>query len=928
MRAELRSGSGGELSANSAFITRTNSARLNFIAPMSLAAGDHLGPYEIVSLLGKGGMGEVWRARDPRLGREVAIKVSAQQFTDRFEREARAIAPLNHPNICTLYDVGPHYLVMELVEGPTLAERIAQGKLPLEEALGIARQMAAALEEAHEKGVVHRDLKPANVKIKPGGAVKVLDFGLAKMAAEEIPLTPDSPTMMSMPGMILGTAGYMAPEQARGKPVDKRADIWAFGVVLHEMLTAKRLFQGEDVSHTLAAVIMKEPDLSEVPAQVVPLLKRCLEKDPKNRLRDIGDAMGLVEAASEGTAPSRSRLGTDGGVETAERRRSLVWMAAAGVFAIVAGLLGFVHFREKAPEAPVVTAFIPPPDKTTFNIRGGLGQVSFPALSPDGRRLVFGAGSAEGKSQLWVRSLGALTAQPLAGTDNATHPFWSPDSKLVGFFAGGKLKKIDADGGTAITLCDAADGRGGTWSQSGTIVFSSDRLYAVSAAGGKPSAMTAAIPGVDFAASAVNLFTPRWPSFLPDGRHYLYLTGSTDGQKGAVIRVGAIDSIAEGKTVADARSNAVYVQGYLLYLREDSLVAQPFDLKSLATIGEATSVVENVQSTGAGRRGVFSVSENGLLIYAQGSAGVNNGVQWIWFDRFGKRSGILSDSTGFLDPEFSPDGKSLATVVTDYTTPNADIWLYDVARGLRTRFTFDPAAEDNPVWSPDGRSIFFRSTRKGAGDLYRKLADGSGGEELVYADPLNKDPSSVSPDGKVLLYSANRAQKSTVQDLWVLPLEGERKPFPFLQTAFSERKARFSPDGHWIAYESNESGRNEIYVAPFNGSVGTPGGTPGNTPGGKRQISSAGGTWPRWRRDGKELFYMEAGGRLMAAQVSVKGAAMEVGAVMPLFNVPVRASLAYDVAADGQRFLVVVPPEQNAAEPLTLVQNWMGLLKK
>ncbi|MGA2715641.1 MAG: protein kinase [Bryobacteraceae bacterium] len=860
-----------------------------------------VGPYEILSRLGKGGMGEVWKAHDPRLGRDVAVKISAQQFTDRFEREARAIAALNHSNICTLYDVGPNYLVMELVEGPTLAEHIAQGPIPLEEALGIAKQIADALEAAHEKGIVHRDLKPANIKIKPDGQVKVLDFGLAK-SAEQTPLTPDSPTMLTVAGMILGTAGYMSPEQARAKDVDKRADIWAFGVVLYEMLTGQRLFEGETVGDTLAAVIKEEPDLTKVPAKVQRLLRRCLEKDPKKRLRDITGAEFLLEAVEP----------------AAITHRKLPWIAAAAIFAVLASALAFVHLGEKPPETPVVRAFIPPPDKTAFNIRGALASASPPALSPDGRRLVFSALDADGKNQLWVRALDALTSQPLAGTDGATHPFWSPDSKLVGFFAAGKLKKIDASGGTAITLCDAVGGRGGTWSQNGAIVFATDRLYQVSAAGGVPAALTPLVAGTDPNANNRNYFNPRWPSFLPDGRHFLYLAAN-GGQTGGSIRVGALDSKEEGKIVADALSNAVYAQGHLLYLRENTLVAQPFDLKRLATAGEAIPVAESVQGIGAGRRGVFSVSGNGLLIYVP--QGTENRFKLAWLDRGGKPIGTLDDVDGFFTLNFSPDRKSLAASIMAPSNRNEDIWLYDVSRALRTRFTFDPALETDPVWSSDGRSIFFSSNRKGRGNLYRKSADGSGVEELLYEDKLNKRPNAVSPDGKYLVYEATRDLDSTLLDLWVLPLEGERKPFPFVQTTFSEREAQFSPDGRWIAYASNESGRAEIYAAPFSGTSGAAGG--------KRQISTSGGQQPRWRRDGKEIFYVEPGGRLMAAEVSVKGASLDAGTVSPLFG-PIRTGggFQYDVSADGQRFLAIVQPEQNAGEPLTLVQNWTALLKK
>ncbi|HYV62913.1 MAG TPA: protein kinase, partial [Bryobacteraceae bacterium] len=590
---------------------------------MSLSTGDKLGPYEILAPIGAGGMGEVYRARDPRLGREVAIKVSTSQFTERFDREARAVAALNHPNICHIYDVGPNYLVMEYIEGEA-----PEGPLPLDGALRIARQIAEALGEAHEKGITHRDLKPANIKIKPDGTVKVLDFGLAKVAQASssagLEAGPTQSPTLSMAatqaGMILGTAAYMSPEQARGKPVDKRADIWAFGVVLHELITGKQLFKGEDVSHTMAAVIMQEPKFDEVPAEVRRLLRKCLEKDPKNRLRDIGDVWELMEdqaasrpAPAPASAPSRSGLG---------------WVVSL-VLAVAVGILAFLHLRETAPEMPALRTTILPPPSAEFNFTQGAGLL---ALSPDGKKMVFGARNSDGKEPLWVRSLDGLTAQSLAGTEGATFPFWSPDSKSIAFFADGKLKKIDAGGGAVITLTDVTVGRGGSWNQDDIIIFGTNpisEIQRVSSAGGAPS--------------PVSKEQGRFPSFLPDGQHYVF---ELERGQAVTLKIGSLDGSPskELKNVGNSTSNALYSQGRLLYMREGILMAQPFDTKRLETSGEAVPVAEQVERVlNSGTVGAFSVSQTGLLAYRTGrqiAAGTSAGLQMTWFDRQGKGESV------------------------------------------------------------------------------------------------------------------------------------------------------------------------------------------------------------------------------------------------------------------------------------------------
>jgi Tol biopolymer transport system component len=853
---------------------------------MEPVPGTKLGPYEIVSRLGVGGMGEVWRARDSRLNREVAIKVTKQQFTDRSEREAHAIAALNHPNICTIHDLGPNYLVMELIEGPTLAERIAQGPLPMEEALVIAGQIADALEAAHEKGIVHRDLKPGNIKIRPDGSVKVLDFGLAKAGGDQ-EATSDSPTMMpgTQAGMILGTAGYMSPEQARGQKVDKRADIWAFGVVLYEMVTSKRLFGGETVSDSLVAILKEEPDLTKAPEKVRRLLRACLEKDSKMRLRDIGDWRACLPDLG----------GQDSGIGHSARAATpkTAWILLAAMTLLAAGL-AFLHFRETPEPRPVVRTSIEPPEHTT--VQGA------PALSPDGRQMVFAARSETGPSQLYVRDLGSLAAQPLAGTEGAIGPFWSPDSKWIGFASGGKLKKIPAAGGPVTTLADAPGFLGGAWSTTGVIVFApsdSSPLRKVPEAGGEVTAATSlqTTPGKN---------SHSRPSFLPDGKHFLYRASF---QTVSELRVGSLAGDPGAVLLDQTPSGAVYGAGYLLYMRDQTLMARAFDADTHKFGGEASAVAENFGA-------LPTTSANGALLYMTGT---NSGLALFWRDRDGKKLQQFGDSGTLGAMQLSPDGRRAAVVVTQ--AGNSDIWIYDLERNLRSRFTADPAAENNPTWSPDGKTIVFSSDRKGHRDLFRKAVDSGASEELLYADGVDKNPQSWSPDGKYLLYGAPSARGE--QDIYVLPVEvGEKpsseKPRAFLNTEFDESNTQFSPDGRWVAYQTNESGRYEIYVTPFPGA------------GGKTQVSAGGGRLPRWRPDGKELLYISEGDRkLMSVAMKLTPGNAEPEPAKSLFGGMMMAGFRYDVAAEGNRFLVELPAVETVAPPsIVLVQNWMAGLKK
>ncbi len=870
---------------------------------MALSAGDKLGPYEILAPIGAGGMGEVYRARDPRMGREVAIKVSAERFSERFDREVRAVASLNHPNICQIYDVGPNYLVMEMIDGPTLAERIKEGAIPLEESLHIVHQIGDALEAAHEKGIVHRDLKPGNVKVKPDGVVKVLDFGLAKVGGTPTVPTEDSPTISmaaTQAGVILGTAAYMSPEQARGKPVDKRADIWAFGVVLYEMLAGRRLFAGEDISEILAGVIKEEPRLDKAPAPVRRLLRACLEKDPKKRLRDVADAWQLLEEAptTPATAPSPSRLGMVAG-------------GLAVVLAVGLGAVSWLHFRETQPMLPAARFEVVLPEGT---------GLTFLSLSPDGRNLAF-VSNEGGTTRIWLRQLDSLESHALPGTDDASYPFWSPDGANLGFFAQGKLKKISAAGGPAQTLCPAPTARGGTWNQNQEIIFAPDLtggLYRVSAEGGVPALISKFTP-------AGNADSQRYPEFLPSGNAFLYLYQSGQPETTGIY-AGFLDGSQPVRILPDV-SRAVYVPpvpggraGSILFRRENTLMAQPFDVDKLRTAGEMVPLAEEVGITVNESFGAYSASENGVLLYRTGAAQVQRTL--VWLERSGKRTPVKDEPQPFTYPALSPDGKRAAVSVGSLTEAS-DIWLQDLERGVPTRFTFGPRVSMDPVWSPDGSSIVFVNRPAPiVFDFYRKPANNAGKEELLLHAGINASAYDISPDGKTLVYSETGAK--TKDDLWLLPLTenaGDRKPVKYLDSPYNERLAQFSPDGKWMAYVSDESGRNQVYVQPIPAT------------GAKRQISTMGGSAPRWCRDCKELFYISADRNMMTVPVKLGGPAFDFGAPQPLFDKapgPAARDFRYQPSADGKRFLALVVPEGEASapSPVTVWLNWQAGLKK
>jgi Tol biopolymer transport system component len=882
-------------------------------------------------------MGEVYRARDSRLGRDVAVKVLPAEMAGnaelmaRFEREAQLLASLNHTNIATIYGLeesgATRALVMELVEGPTLADRIAQGPIPLAEALPTAQQIAEALEYAHEKGIIHRDLKPANVKVTPEGKVKVLDFGLAKALATE----PSASAMTNSPttfaatraGVILGTAAYMAPEQAKGKTVDRRADIWAFGCVLFEMLTAQQAFEGETVSDVLAAVIMKDPDWGALPAStpesIRKLLRRCLEKDSKRRLRDIGEARIAIEesvapasppagSAAMGTSPLQGSAMRTSPLQQPLWRRALPW--AAAILLVTTISLAFLLFRELSVPVRPIHAYILPPDKTSFALEAEVGT---PALSPDGRRLVFSARNSSAVEMLWVRPLDSMSAQPLEGTEGASFPFWSPDSRYVAYFASGKLMKIDAFGGPVQTICDAPNGRGGTWGAGGTIVFApltTSGLEQVSAAGGSPTA----IGQIDKSRP----ITSRWPVFLPDGRHFIYWAGNPfaeASQGGNGIYLGSLDG-KDPKFLAPAESDALYApSGYLLFLKGATLVAQPFDTRRLELTGEALPLAEHVTNPLNYRLGQFSVSQDGDLVYHSGSLAPD---QVVWTDASGKQLGLVGEPALIWELRLSPDGKTLVETVGDVHSKNTDLWLVDLVRGVRTRFTFVSATHAYPIWSPDGEKIAFAASHGGSFDIFVESANGSGTAQPLLEDNTVKRVKDWSRDGRYIAYDRASLHGETGWDMWVLPLFGDKKPFPFLQSQFNESSPAFSPDGKWLAYDCNESGRTEVYVTPF------PEG------GGKRQVSTSGGWGPRWRQDGKELFFVSADNKLTAAAIQEKGPSLEIGNPQVLFQMNLATSIGlspFDVSPDGKKFVVLTQPAHSSAEPITLVTNWTALLR-
>ncbi len=861
---------------------------------MALAAGTRLGPYEILAPIGAGGMGEVYKARDTRLDRIVAIKVSKTEFSERFEREARAVAALNHSHICQLYDVGPNYLVMEYVEGAPL-----KGPLPLDQALKYAAQICDALDAAHKKNITHRDLKPANILVTKAG-VKLLDFGLAKVGT---PLQASEGTMtmaLTGKGEILGTFQYMSPEQINGQDAGPESDIFSFGLVLYEMLTGKHAFDGSTPASVIAAILERPaPSVADVaPAALDRVLKRCLEKDPENRWQSARDLKAELEwiGKEPETAPlapngaSRSRLGRGAWIG------GVAWSVAVVALALAAW--GWWHATRPVEEPRVLKMSVLPPEKSAL-----LGDI--PAVSPDGQRVAFGA-ALDGKASLWVRDLGSLEARALPGTEGASLPFWSPDSRSLGFFANGKLRKTEVAGGPVQTLCDAPAGRGGTWNRNDVIVFAPEllgRLFRVSAAGGTPVPVTTLSEQEPW---------DRYPWFLPDGRHFIY-DAYDQSRKEYIVYVADLESKTR-RALMPAASNVVYASpGYLLFLRELTLMAQPFDAAKLQTTGDAVPVAEHIGYTAIDVRAFFSASQNGVLVYhSSGGLGVAINSQLTWFDRSGKVTGTIGAPGGVVGAALSANGNSVATTRLDPQTGVLDIWLHDLARGTNSRFTSGSPYNASPVWSPDDSHIaFFDGTF-----VNQRTTNGAGQNEILDRSARLKAPVDWSKDDRYIIEDAI-ADSKTGTDVWVLPLFGDKKPFPYLQTDANESQAKLSPNGQWLAYQSDESKRNEIYVTTF------------PQPGGKWQISTGGGSFPVWGRDGKELYYIAADGKMMAVDVK-SGPKFDPGVPRSLFDVRTDLTVfgdGYDVGNDG-RFLIPVSVEQSGTTPITVVLNWQGGLKK
>jgi serine/threonine protein kinase len=897
--------------------------------------GNTLAQYKVVDALGVGGMGEVWRAEDTKLGREVALKVLPEEFAKdpdrmaRFEREAKVLASLNHPNIATLYglesvepgtgagadaDSGTTtFLAMELVEGEDLSERINRGAVPVEEAVAISLQIAEALEAAHEQGIVHRDLKPANIKLRPDGTVKVLDFGLAKAWESDhgdssLSLSPTMTAHATQAGVILGTAAYMSPEQAAGVSADRRADIWAFGVVLWEMLTGHKLFEGETVSHVLASVLKDDVDLGELPAETPPklrdLIARCLRKKPKQRLQAIGDARIVLEEPLDHPEEARLAGAESLSVATAPPRwrRILPWAVAAVLAIAFAAAMWSVAGRE----SQVIAATVAPAEGTDIHLNPASPGPA--AVSPDGLSIAYSARDADGEVLLYMRRIDAPQAQAFSDTQNAAYPFWSPDSRWIAFFnrADGTMKKIDTRGGPPITLCRAPNGKGGTWNDDGVIVFAPDAsgpLMRVPSAGGEPTNVTEVDPD--------RHNSNRHPRFLPDGRHVIFLARGITPPQSTLMTVDLESGVTTD--VMPLVTQAEYADGNLLFVRERALMARPFDPDSLEFTGEAVPVAEGVLVVSGASMAAFSASQTGILSYITGKADMQAELEWR--DRSGKIEGTVGDPSSYRSLVISPDDRMAAVLVVDMTIGTDDIWIFDLERNLRSRFTFDPGGDFFPVWSPDTSGLYFTSNRGGEQGIYRKDIAGAGNVELILSHDRNLWPSSISPDEKWLLLSV--AGEGTGQDISVAALEGAAEIQPFRHTEFQEAGAVFSPDGRWVAYHSDESGEFEIYVTPFPG------------PGRRWQVSSASGAYPVWSGDGSQVVFARMNGDLVSARVRAKGETFEVVGEDQLFTMrpPEVGGPYFSISRDAERVLIIPGTAQRADSLLHLLVNWPTALE-
>ena len=875
-------------------------------------------------------MGEVYQARDMELGREVAVKVLPSTFStdkdrlQRFQQEACAAGALNHPNVLIVHDIGAHagapYVVSELLEGETLRKRVSGTALGQRRAIDYALQIANGLAAAHEKGIIHRDLKPDNIFITNDGRAKILDFGLAKLTQPDGNQSQtEVPTRRvdTDPGVVMGTVGYMSPEQLKGRPVDQRSDIFSFGAILYEMLSGRRAFHGESTAETMSAILKEDPpELSDTNKNVSPALERlvnhCLEKNPESRFHSARDITFALEALSGSTASSFGEIATPASLPST-RRRVRVWLpwAIAGVALLLAATaLAWSYFRRAVGSevAEAMRFIIPMPDKAII--------IGPPVISPDGSRIIYRLNTEDGKELLWVRALGSLDARPLVGTDGATQPFWSPDSRSVGFFANTKLKRIDVSGGSAQTLCDAPSNFSGAWGRDGTIIFSrgpSSGLYRVTTAGGTPVQLTQ----VD---ASRNEIEHIWPYFLPDGRHFIYLARNAQPEN-SEIYVGSLDS-KDTKSLLHIHSSTIYAPpGYLLFVRENTLMAQAFDADTLDLKGDAFPVAEQAVRNPIIGRAMFSVSENGVLVM-RGGGFTNN--QLIWFDRAGKQLGALTPPGGYSAPALSPDDKTVAVGRADLLTGTAaDIWLIDLQRGTQIRLTTDPASDSYAAWSPTGDRVAFLSTRNGKSSIYVKLANGSAVEQPVVSSAEGKFNPTFSPDGQFVMYA--QVNPTTNLDLYLVSTGPDKKVQPLLQTNFIEGQPRISPNGRWLAYITNETGQFEVYIQTF--PLG----------GAKLPISVGGGSQPQWRADGRELYYYAPDRKVMAVEVNGDGPTFKVGVAKPLFEIRVTGAGVdqsfpgtgyFTVTRDGSRFLVPSLPEAPVRQQINVILNWTQDLKK
>ena len=897
--------------------------------------GQDLLHYHLGEKLGEGGMGVVWKATDTSLGREVAIKILPADFagdTDRlarFDREARLLATLNHPNIAGIYGIHKapacedrpetHFLAMELVSGEDLSQRLINGPLAMDQALRTAREIATGLEAAHENGVIHRDLKPANVKLTEDGQAKVLDFGLAKAADVAAAASGDpslSPTLTSagtQAGMILGTASYMSPEQAAGQPIDRRCDVWSFGVLLYELLTGRRLFDGETVSHTLAAVLRAEVDLVDLPEQtpagVVHLIRRCLERDPKRRLRDIGEARVLLEDLQSGRI-DEYRRGDDAPTTPAADKGRFAWMALAIVS--LTALVAVAVWPRTVQQRPLVQSTLMPPPGWDYSPGSPF------AVSHDGRQIAFVAlprpeneDAEAGSIGIWVRDLATTEARRLASVDSEAYPFWSPDGRWIGFFGNGKLNKIGATGGPVIPICDATDGRGGTWNETGTIVYQqawSGGLMKVPAGGGAPEPVTT----LDKDRFEI---AHRWPHFLPDGRHFLFFVVSTTNpttSEHSGVYVGSLDS-DETRVVLKTESRALYARGHLVFRAGSTLMAQPFDVSDLVVTGDPSPVATDITGGAISWGGAqFGVSQADVLVHLRGMQATNSVLSWR--DREGNLLGTVGEPGGLWEPALSHDGRRLAFGVG---TDSTDIWIYDLERDSRTRFTFDPADDRQPLWSPDDGRLAFSSSRKSAGEIWVRPTTGKGDAEIVFTSQATVTLTDWSRDGRLIFFDADQAGDDG-KDVWIFDMKTSEAT-PYLAGRFNQFSASLSPDGMWLAFVSDETGNSEVFVERFPEADG------------RWTVSNDGGASGAyraiWSDDGRELFY-QRGNTVMAVPV-MPGADFSFGSPKSLFSVNVKSGFgeAMVVTDGGQRLLInELPPTDPSKAGARLIQNWSAAL--